>query len=52
MIYDIEVKKSIIKLYYSLKKNNIAGKQRIDIIESTYSIHITSVYNWINDPKI
>jgi len=32
MIYDIEVKKSIIKLYHSLKKNNIIGKQRPQLI--------------------
>ena len=53
MIYDINVKKNIIKLYHSLKyNNNIKGQERIDIIEKAYSIHITSLYNWLNDPKI
>ena len=52
MNYNNETKKSIIKLYHSLKKNGIKGKKRIDIIESTYSIHITTLYNWMNDSNI
>ena len=52
MNYNNETKKSIIKLYHSLKKNDIKGKKRIDIIESTYYIHITTLYNWMNDSNI
>ena len=52
MCNDIEIKKSAIKLYYTLKNNGIKGKQRINIIETTFSIHITSLYNWIKDPDI
>jgi len=46
-MFSIDIIKSSINLYFKLKKENIIGKKRIDIITSTYNIHINSLYNWI-----
>jgi transposase len=47
-MYSIDIIKCSINLYYKLKKNNIIGKDRIKYIEDTFSIHINTLYNWIN----
>jgi len=47
-MYSIEIIKASINLYFKLKKNNIVGKNRIDIIHSSFNIHINTLYNWIN----
>jgi transposase len=47
-MYSIEIIKASINLYFKLLKNNIIGKNRIDIIKKTFNIHINTLYNWIN----
>jgi transposase len=47
-MYSIQIIKASINLYFKLKKNNIFGKNRIDIINNTFNIHINTLYNWIN----
>lgn len=47
-MYSIDIIKSSINLYFKLKKDNILGKKRIKYIETTFNIHINTLYNWIN----
>ena len=46
-MYSIDIIKSSINLYYKLKKEKILGSKRIEIIQTTFNIHINSLYNWI-----
>lgn len=46
-MYSTENKINIITMYYTLKLNNIIGNSRINIISSTFDIHIHTVYNCI-----
>ena len=50
-MYSLEFKMSVVKLYFQLKKNNIIGENRINIIYNTFSnkFHINSLYNWIKN---
>lgn len=47
-MYSIQIIKSVINLYFKLKNDNIIGKKRINYINSTFNIHINTVYNWIH----
>ena len=47
-MYSIDIIKSCINLYFKLKKENIVGKKRINIIKSTFNVHINTLYNWIS----
>ena len=47
-MYTIDIIKSAINLYYKLKKDNIIGKNRIKYIKHVFSIHINTLYNWID----
>jgi len=46
-MYSIDIIKSSIKLYFNLKNNKIIGKERINIINNVYNLHINTLYNWI-----
>ena len=46
-MYSIHIIKSSINLYFTLKNNGIVGKKRIQYIESTFNIHINTLYKWI-----
>ena len=46
-MYSIDIIKSAIKLYFRLEKQNIIGKDRIKIINSTFDLHINTLYRWI-----
>ena len=47
-MYSIDIIKSSIKLYFKLEQQNIIGKERIKIINSTFDLHINTLYRWIN----
>ena len=47
-MYSLDIIKSSIKIYFNLQKKNIIGKERINIIKSTFNIHINTLYRWIN----
>ena len=47
-MYSIDIIKASINLYFKLKNDNIIGKKRIKYIQSTFNIHINTLYNWIN----
>ena len=47
-MYSLDIVKSSIKLYFKLEKENIIGKNRIKIINSTFNLHINTLYRWIN----
>lgn len=47
-MYSLDIVKSSIKLYFKLEKENIIGKNRIKIINSTFDLHINTLYRWIN----
>ena len=47
-MYSIDIIKSSINLYFKLKNDNILGKKRIKYIQSTFGIHINTLYNWID----
>ena len=47
-MYSIDIIKASINLYFKLSNDNIIGKKRIKYIESTFNIHINTLYNWIN----
>ncbi len=44
----LKLLKHLLIYILNLKKNNIVGKKRIDIINSSFNIHINTLYNWIN----
>jgi len=46
-MYSIDIIKSSINLYYKLEKDGIIGKKRIKYIETTFNIHINTLYNWV-----
>jgi len=47
-MYSIDIIKSSINLYFKLKDDDIFGKKRIKYIQTTFNIHINTLYNWIN----
>lgn len=47
-MYSIDIIKSSICLYFKLKNEGIVGKKRINLISSTFNIHINTLYNWID----
>jgi transposase len=46
-MYSIDIIKSSINLYFKLKDDDILGKKRIKYIQTTFNIHINTLYNWI-----
>jgi len=46
-MYSIDIIRASILLYYKLKNNKIIGKKRINIIRSTFDLHMNTLYNWI-----
>ena len=46
-MYSVDIIKASIILYFKLKKEKIIGNKRIEIIQSTFNLHINSLYNWI-----
>ncbi len=46
-MYSIDIIKSAIKLYLKLEKQSIIGKERLKIINSTFDLHINTLYRWI-----
>jgi transposase len=47
-MYSLDIIRSSIKLYFKLEQQNIIGKERIKIINSTFDFHINTLYKWIN----
>ena len=47
MTYSFHIVNSSINLYNQLKIKNIKGKEREIIIENTFSICISTFYNWL-----
>lgn len=46
-MFSNESKINIIVMYYTLKINKIIGKTRIQILTTTFNIHMHTIYNWI-----
>ena len=45
-MYSKDIIKSVIILYDTLGKNNIIGKKRTEIITSSFSVHMNTLYRW------
>ena len=48
MTYFENIIKASLNLYFKLKKENIHGRKLENIITDTFSISISTFYNWLN----
>ena len=54
LMYSLDIRMTLVKLYYELKKQNIIGKKRIVLIKQCASsgFHIHSLYNQLKNINI